>query len=109
MGKDHEELSLKGGDELLPLQAGLRTLHEAGPELKRAISGDLSDTAMAEQDMPFVTEVLRSAVRAPGAAPLPTPMKKGSKPRPVYRNEEALPGLSSHTIAPAPIPSSPSI
>ena len=69
--KDHEELSLKGGDELLPLQAGLRTLHEAGPELKRAISGDLSDTAMAEQDMPFVIEVLRLAVRAPGAAPLP--------------------------------------
>lgn len=26
------------------LQAGLRTLHEAGPELKRAISGTLDDT-----------------------------------------------------------------
>jgi len=25
------------------LQAGLRTLHEAGPELKRAISGNLDE------------------------------------------------------------------
>lgn len=31
------------------LQAGLRTLHEAGPELKRAISGTLDD---AMDDMP---------------------------------------------------------
>lgn len=31
------------------LQAGLRTLHEAGPELKRAISGTLDDTM---DDMP---------------------------------------------------------
>ncbi|XP_049533955.1 muscle calcium channel subunit alpha-1-like isoform X5 [Anopheles darlingi] len=28
----------------MTLQAGLRTLHEAGPELKRAISGNLEDT-----------------------------------------------------------------
>lgn len=27
--------------QIFPLQAGLRTLHEIGPELKRAISGNL--------------------------------------------------------------------
>lgn len=27
----------------MTLQAGLRTLHEAGPELKRAISGNLDE------------------------------------------------------------------
>lgn len=34
------------------LQAGLRTLHEAGPELKRAISGAL-DEITAEVDVPM--------------------------------------------------------
>ncbi len=52
-----------GMDEGLPLQAGLRTLHEAGPELKRAISGDLSDTG-GENDMPFITGMLRAATGA---------------------------------------------
>lgn len=28
---------------MMKLQAGLRTLHEAGPELKRAISGNLDE------------------------------------------------------------------
>ena len=32
------------------LQAGLRTLHEAGPELKRAISSDLEE--VYESDFP---------------------------------------------------------
>jgi len=41
----------------MPLQAGLRTLHEAGPELKRAISGDLNDTG---DDMPFITGVFQT-------------------------------------------------
>lgn len=36
----------------MTLQAGLRTLHEAGPELKRAISGNLDDIS-AECDMPM--------------------------------------------------------
>ncbi|XP_047735515.1 voltage-dependent calcium channel type D subunit alpha-1 [Hyalella azteca] len=34
----------------ITLQAGLRTLHEAGPELKRAISGNLDD--MRDDDIP---------------------------------------------------------
>jgi len=104
--KDHEELSLRGVDDMLPLQAGLRTLHEAGPELKRAISGDLSDT---QQDMPFITGALQSTVKQPGVAPLPTPMKKDAKPRPVYRNEEAMPSLTPTVPSAAPIPASPSI
>lgn len=40
-----------GGDgcgDAVTLQAGLRTLHDAGPELKRAISGNLDE--MMEND-----------------------------------------------------------
>lgn len=36
----------------MTLQAGLRTLHEAGPELKRAISGNL-DEVVAETVEPM--------------------------------------------------------
>lgn len=36
----------------MTLQAGLRTLHEAGPELKRAISGNLDDI-QTECDVPM--------------------------------------------------------
>lgn len=36
----------------MTLQAGLRTLHEAGPELKRAISGNL-DEIITESDVPM--------------------------------------------------------
>ena len=31
------------GGDTITLQAGLRTLHDAGPELKRAISGNLDE------------------------------------------------------------------
>ncbi|KAL3270430.1 hypothetical protein HHI36_020985 [Cryptolaemus montrouzieri] len=45
--KKRKEEELKGGDKetqhTVTLQAGLRTLHEAGPELKRAISGNLEE------------------------------------------------------------------
>ncbi|KAK9884321.1 hypothetical protein WA026_005271 [Henosepilachna vigintioctopunctata] len=45
--KKRKEEELKGGDKetqhTVTLQAGLRTLHEAGPELKRAISGNLDE------------------------------------------------------------------
>ncbi|XP_044016901.1 muscle calcium channel subunit alpha-1 isoform X7 [Aphidius gifuensis] len=45
--KKRKELELKEGDKdchnTVTLQAGLRTLHEAGPELKRAISGNLEE------------------------------------------------------------------
>merc|ERR1719348_806711 len=113
--KDYEDLALQGPDQMMPLQAetqsptaqwkaGLRTLHEAGPELKRAISGDLSDTAQlpSDQEMPFVTGALRATVRSPAAAPLPTPMKKSpTKGKPVFRNEEVA--------APPTLPASPSI
>lgn len=38
-----------GDDKAVTLQAGLRTLHEKGPELKRAISGNLDE--MPEEEM----------------------------------------------------------
>ncbi|XP_051160359.1 muscle calcium channel subunit alpha-1 isoform X2 [Leptopilina boulardi] len=45
--KKRKELEMKEGDidchNAVTLQAGLRTLHEAGPELKRAISGNLEE------------------------------------------------------------------
>jgi voltage-dependent calcium channel L type alpha-1D len=44
--KKRKEQELKDGDSAhntVTLQAGLRTLHEAGPELKRAISGNLEE------------------------------------------------------------------
>lgn len=45
--KKRKELEMKEGDKdnlnAVTLQAGLRTLHEAGPELKRAISGNLEE------------------------------------------------------------------
>jgi hypothetical protein len=36
----------------LIVKAGLRTLHEIGPELKRAISGDLETDFVGELDEP---------------------------------------------------------
>lgn len=46
--KKRKELEQKEGASIdfnntVTLQAGLRTLHEAGPELKRAISGNLDE------------------------------------------------------------------
>ncbi|XP_011051195.1 PREDICTED: muscle calcium channel subunit alpha-1 isoform X2 [Acromyrmex echinatior] len=45
--KKRKEQEMKDGDRdchnTVTLQAGLRTLHEAGPELKRAISGNLEE------------------------------------------------------------------
>ncbi|RZF39363.1 hypothetical protein LSTR_LSTR000884 [Laodelphax striatellus] len=45
--KKRKEQELKAGDKetqnTVTLQAGLRTLHDAGPELKRAISGNLEE------------------------------------------------------------------
>jgi len=73
--KDYDDMGVAVPDDF-PLQAGLRTLHEAGPELKRAISGDLSDTA---EEMPFVTGMFRGAMKQPGAALPGKPGVKKSK------------------------------
>ena len=62
------------------LQAGLRTLHEKGPELQRAISGNLDEMVTAEDlagrepevdlaDLPVSTPV---PPRSPGAGQGPT-------------------------------------
>ena len=45
LNKDADE---DGVVDTVTLQAGLRTLHDAGPELKRAISGNLDE--MMERD-----------------------------------------------------------
>ncbi|KAJ8705183.1 hypothetical protein PYW07_011010 [Mythimna separata] len=53
--KKRKEQEMRQSDEQthqMTLQAGLRTLHEAGPELKRAISGNLDDIS-AECDVPM--------------------------------------------------------
>lgn len=52
--KKRKELELKDGNDYnntVTLQAGLRTLHEAGPELKRAISGNLDELAEEPEPM----------------------------------------------------------
>ncbi|XP_052753576.1 muscle calcium channel subunit alpha-1 isoform X7 [Galleria mellonella] len=53
--KKRKEQEMRQNDEQthqMTLQAGLRTLHEAGPELKRAISGNLDDIS-TECDVPM--------------------------------------------------------
>ena len=51
------------------LQAGLRTLHEAGPEVKRAISGNLDEMVDVEletntrRNMPFFGNIVKSIKR----------------------------------------------
>ena len=51
--------------DLMLVQAGLRTLHEAGPEVKRAISGNLEELADVEletntrRNMPFFGSVIQ--------------------------------------------------
>ncbi|XP_013174778.1 PREDICTED: muscle calcium channel subunit alpha-1-like isoform X5 [Papilio xuthus] len=53
--KKRKEQEMRQSDEQnhqMTLQAGLRTLHEAGPELKRAISGNLDDIT-ADTDVPM--------------------------------------------------------
>lgn len=46
----------------MTLQAGLRTLHEAGPELKRAISGNLDDL-VTETSEPMHRVILKCSIK----------------------------------------------
>merc|ERR1719192_1224482 len=90
-----------------PLQAGLRTLHEAGPELKRAISGELSDTAMAAaaaagEEMPFISGAIKGAMRAPGSGPPPLQGPKPRPPLPHQRMAEAPRDLASPQLSLTP-------
>ena len=67
--KDYDDMGTAAiSEETHPLQAGLRTLHEAGPELKRAISGELSDQAQHEE-MPFISGALRGAMGTKSGPP----------------------------------------
>ncbi|UYV78972.1 hypothetical protein LAZ67_17000527 [Cordylochernes scorpioides] len=46
--KKEERLKAAGQEKTVVLQAGLRTLHEAGPDLRRAISGNLEEDEFDE-------------------------------------------------------------
>jgi hypothetical protein len=54
--KKRKEMEAKGmaapNTHAMALQAGLRTLHEIGPELKRAISGSLDPDFVQESEEP---------------------------------------------------------
>nr|XP_032525011.1 muscle calcium channel subunit alpha-1 [Danaus plexippus plexippus] len=66
--KKRKEQELRQNDEQthqMTLQAGLRTLHEAGPELKRAISGNLDDI-VPESDVPMHRPGVWSSIRRHG-------------------------------------------
>ena len=79
--KDYDDMGVSGlPDDTIPLQAGLRTLHEAGPELKRAISGELSDQIKSDEEMPFISGALRGAVMGQGGQGQPPPLQ-GPRPQ----------------------------
>ena len=88
--KDYDDMGTGLPEDTRPLQAGLRTLHEAGPELKRAISGELSDNA---EEMPFISGALRGALRSPSAGPSPQ-HETPKAPLPVQRMAMAPAGPS---------------
>merc|ERR1719347_2134295 len=109
--KDYDDMVPGFGDDTRPLQAGLRTLHEAGPELKRAISGELSDNA---EEMPFISGAIRGALRSPSTGPSPQ-HHQPKAPLPVQRMATAPPapgGSPELSVSPversAASPSSPS-
>ena len=85
-------------EDTRPLQAGLRTLHEAGPELKRAISGELSDQARLahagdSEEMPFISGALKGALSPSSRRKSPPPLQ-GPKPRPPLP-QQRMPGESA--------------
>ena len=89
--KDYDDMGTGLPEDTRPLQAGLRTLHEAGPELKRAISGELSDNA---EEMPFISGAIRGALSPVGGG---SPQYQTPKaPLPVQRmaTAPAAPGGS---------------
>src|ERR1700743_3244983 len=58
--RKEQEMKEGAGDfsNTVTLQAGLRTLHEAGPELKRAISGNLDELMEEPEPMHRVRRCL---------------------------------------------------
>ena len=105
--KDYDDMGPGLPEAAAPLQAGLRTLHEAGPELKRAISGELSDTAMAAaaaagEEMPFISGAIKGAMRAPGSGPPPLQGPKPRPPLPHQRMAEAPRDLASPQLSLTP-------
>ena len=68
-------------DKAVTLQAGLRTLHEKGPELKRAISGNLDE--IPEEEM----------IMRPGGVSRPIGKQKKNCKQPTYS------GLPNNSVA----------
>ena len=101
--KDYDDMGTGVPEDTRPLQAGLRTLHEAGPELKRAISGELSDQAKRAaagegEEMPFIAGALKGAL-SPGSRKKSPPPLQGPAPRPPLPQQRmpdtaGSPGLS---------------
>lgn len=83
--KKRKEQELKDGDRehnnTVTLQAGLRTLHEAGPELKRAISGNLDEMLDDPEPMHRRNHTLFgsvwSSMRRRGPGPFRRPARGG--------------------------------
>ena len=96
--KDYDDMGTGAPEDTRPLQAGLRTLHEAGPELKRAISGELSDQARLahagdSEEMPFISGALKGALSPSSRRKSPPPLQ-GPKPRPPLP-QQRMPGDSA--------------
>jgi hypothetical protein len=70
-------------DKAVTLQAGLRTLHEKGPELKRAISGNLDEMAQEEEMMMRPGGMM--AGRTMGVQPTVHVAPPGGEPEPNQR------------------------
>ena len=93
--KDYDDMGPTGApDDTRPLQAGLRTLHEAGPELKRAISGELSDQARLahagdSEEMPFIAGALKGAL-SPSSRRKSPPHFRDLSPGPRYPSRGCL-------------------
>lgn len=83
--------------QAVTLQAGLRTLHEKGPELQRAISGNLDEMIMAEDAGKEPEEDL---------ADLPVPTEPPRSPRPDGQEQGFLGSMMSSIKKKSPQPPS---
>ena len=77
-------------DKAVTLQAGLRTLHEKGPELKRAISGNLDE--IPEEEMIMRPGGVNRPIGAPTVQVAPPPMQQ-------VPEEEGRPGFFGNVMS----------
>ncbi|KAK0162142.1 hypothetical protein PV327_008504 [Microctonus hyperodae] len=103
--KKRKEQEMKEGDKechnTVTLQAGLRTLHEAGPELKRAISGNLEELL---DDNPEPTHRLTPPTPPPRRN-LPSTTAAAITFTSSAIRDDSSSATTSPTISPSPSPS----